>query len=668
MPKQKHIGRRLPHPQRSAGVFVLLSSLLSILLLPGSAWAAGGDCACTSPGEVIVEPSTLQAIGLEWYIDGDANRNATVAVRYREQGAQEWRDALPLLRLGGEEIRQPPSFDIVTPNMFAGSIFDLAEDTTYEVRLDLTDPDGADGEATRSLIVSTRAEPVPYAGGRTFHVYPPEWQGEKLEPNFSSLNAAYNTGASGADWSNSFVPRVEPGDRILVHTGTYSQDLKDYGQRGGLATIFDGTMYLTAKGTAERPIAIIAAGDGEVIFDGGGNHVLFNLQAADYHYFEGITVQNTDVAFDLGHKRIGGAVGFTLKHSRIVNVGRGVSTDWGGARDFYIADNVFIGRNDPSRLMGWYGNTWKDLPGFPQPLLSEYAVKVFGSGHVIAHNRVEFFHDGIDHATYGNPDDWPNTPRDRMPLAIDIYNNDIRNVDDNCIEADGVMFNARVLRNRCFNQAHRALSTQPALGGPIYFIRNIVYDAPEGGALKLTAHSAGVLVYNNTFIAEVRAMGPVSNVHYRNNLILGNGASPAVFGTEDFTPYSSSDYNGFRPNPGDPVAFSIIRNTSGERSYADDRKPFDYATLAEYAQATGHDTHSVIVDFDTFVDVQAPDLSDPTRIYDPRDFNFLPAAGSVAVDAGMVLPNVTDGYAGAAPDLGALERGQSIHFGPRDHR
>ena len=26
-----------------------------------------------------------------------------------------------------------------------------------------------------------------------------------------------------------------------------------------------------------------------------------------------------------------------------------------------------------------------------------------------------------------------------MPVAIDIYNNDIRNVDDNCIEADGVM-------------------------------------------------------------------------------------------------------------------------------------------------------------------------------------------------------------------------------------
>lgn len=651
-----------------AAAVALLSFFASIPALPGSAQTTGEGCACTVAGDVIVEPSTIHAIGLEWYVAGDSNRNASVAVHYRTKGTDTWREALPMLRIGGEEIRQLPSFDVVTRDMFAGSIFDLEEDATYEVRLDLSDPDGTDGDTSRLLTVATRAVPTPYPGGRTFHVYPPGWDGEKLEPSFSSLNEAYNTGASGADWANSFVPRVEPGDRIVVHAGTYAQDLQIYGNRGGLATIFDGTMYLTAKGTAERPIAIVAAGDGEVVFDGGGNHVLFNLQAADYHYFEGITVRNTDVAFELGHKRIRGAVGFTLKHSRIEDVGRGVSTDWGGARDFYIADNVFIGRNDPSRLMGWIGRTWSDLPGFPQPLLSEYAVKVFGSGHVIAHNRVEFFHDGIDHSTYGNPDDWPNTPRDRMPVAIDITNNDIRNIDDNCIEADGTLFNVRVLRNRCFNQAHRALSTQPALGGPVYFIRNIVYNAPEGGALKLTAHSAGVIVYNNTFIAEVRAMGPVSNVHYRNNLMLGNGAWPAIFGTEDFTPYSSSDHNGFRPNPGEAVAFSIARNASGVRSYANDRQSSDYATLGEYAQATGRDSHSLIVDYDTFVRVGPPDLSDPSRIYDPQDFDFHPAPGSAAVDAGVVLPNVTDGFAGAAPDLGALEHGQSIHFGPRGRK
>ncbi len=41
-------------------------------------------------------------------------------------------------------------------------------------------------------------------------------------------------------------------------------------------------------------------------------------------------------------------------------------------------------------------------------------------------------------------------------------------------------------------------------------------------------------------------------------------------------------------------------------------------------------------------------------------------AGSAAADRGEVLPNVNDGYTGAAPDLGAYEAGESLpHYGPR---
>jgi hypothetical protein len=42
--------------------------------------------------------------------------------------------------------------------------------------------------------------------------------------------------------------------------------------------------------------------------------------------------------------------------------------------------------------------------------------------------------------------------------------------------------------------------------------------------------------------------------------------------------------------------------------------------------------------------------------------------GSAAVDRGVVIPNVTDGYTGAAPDLGAYELGKPIpHYGPRGY-
>ena len=57
----------------------------------------------------------------------------------------------------------------------------------------------------------------------------------------------------------------------------------------------DGTYYLTADGTPEMPIAIKAAGDGEVVFDGDGNFALFDVRAADYTYFEGITFRNAEI-------------------------------------------------------------------------------------------------------------------------------------------------------------------------------------------------------------------------------------------------------------------------------------------------------------------------------------------------------------------------------------
>jgi hypothetical protein len=50
------------------------------------------------------ERPTLLNLGFEWAIEGDANRNATVEVRFRKVGTADWRPALPLLRIGGERV------------------------------------------------------------------------------------------------------------------------------------------------------------------------------------------------------------------------------------------------------------------------------------------------------------------------------------------------------------------------------------------------------------------------------------------------------------------------------------------------------------------------------------------------------------------------------------
>lgn len=633
----------------------------------------------TTSGEFIVDPPTLVSLGFAWKISGDDNRNARVDVTYRKKGEREWRQALPMLRLQGEHVSGGAPRDgarafytFVAPNMFAGSILNLDPGTEYECRFVLSDPDGVKGKAERTATVRTREEPMPASGGHVYHVYPFGYQGTKLQPAFTGLLAAYYMGSDQSDHSNVMPPRVEPGDIILVHAGVYKDNRFVYGgfdrTKAAYGTPFDGTYYLTQSGTPGKPIVIKAAGDGEVVFDGDGCQNLLNLMAGNYNYFEGITVRNTNVAFLLGIKNIAGASGFTLKHSRLENVGRGIQDDWSGSKNFYIADNVFIGRHDPNHLQSWTDDAiWAKFPGFPTLITSEYAVKVYGQGHVVAYNYAANWHDGIDVATYGDPDGTPHPIPDRLPSSIDFYGNDFSNMADNCIEADGGARNIRVFENRCFNSAQGSFSAQPIFGGPVYFYRNLVYNGITGGPLKFIDTPAGVLVYQNTFIGQGRLMRPASNVHFLNNLFLGDGWLEPVFNLTTYTNYSTSDYNGFRPNPS--VADAFEWNSPPFDVAADyEHNPVTrhFKTLEEYRAATHQEQHSVLVDYDTFVNVRIPDKSDPQHLYKPADFDFRLKPGSAAVDAGTILPSITDNFTGRAPDLGAYEIDRPLpHYGPR---
>ena len=216
------------------------------------------------------------------------------------------------------------------------------------------------------------------------------------------------------------------------------------------------------------------------------------------------------------------------------------------------------------------------------------------------------------------------------------------------------------------------------LGGPVYWIRNVAYNLPGGSSRFFGA--AGVVFYNNTILSETT--GTLSNTHWRNNLILGQNAPadfrrlrPNLFGITTFTNYTSSDYNGFGPAPDTPLPFRW--ESPPFDVTADFRAPGhtpalelrEFATLEAYSAATGQDRNSVQVGYDVFVDVptlDARDVSALQNVYDADDLDFRLRPGSAAVDRGMVLPTVTDGFTGSAPDLGALEVGGAApRYGPR---
>jgi hypothetical protein len=710
----------------ATALFVVAQTNMFAQSLPASNSSAGSK---VTPGQFVVEPSTLIALGFEWYIQGDQARKSSVTVQYRKTGTSHWTQGMNLLRIQNEQNAYPTGLSAnvggvyTAPNMFAGSIIDLEPDTSYDVQLTMVDPDGVLGNGVRKATVKTRARPQPYAGasGHTYHVYPVGYTGDKQQPAFTGLLAAYYTCAFEDDGNKACPPRVGPGDTILVHAGNYGPDTPFHyqGADTGINTPWDGTYYLTAKGTADKPIAIVAAGDGPVVFDGGGattapfagNHNLFNVMAADYNYFEGLTIQNTDIAFWAGIKDIAGATGLTVVNCNFQNIGFGVWNEYAGSSNFYIADNTFNGRGDPNYFFGWSGSPssvagtptwqqiWNELPDRPTPyvapIYSYAAIKIYGQGNVVAYNYITNFHDGFDIDTHGLPEGYPNplagpslVAREKMPVANDFYNNDVNHTDDNCFETDGSMHNMRALRNRCTNDAGQATSSQPTFAGPTYFIRNVTYNCPDG-SIKF-AGAEGSLFYNNTFTCKLSA-SPGSNFQFLNNLVLGQSAGEPLISMTSFTNYSVMDFNGYRPDdsiPGMTATAFAVYTAPSSGVMADyvttDLVKETYATLSAFSQGTGFEKHGILIDWNTFANASSPfppyclTTSNPpcdgleysTALFPSPapgtslDLTLKP--GSVAIDAGTVIPNVTDGYVGAAPDLGAYESGAPTpHYGPR---
>ena len=95
----------------------------------------------------------------------------------------------------------------------------------------------------------------------------------------------------------------------------------------------------------------------------------------------------------------------------------------------------------------------------------------------------------------------------------------------------------------------------------------------------------------------------------------------------------------------------------------------EFATLEQFAAATGQDRNSVLVDYDVFLNVPRLDAQDEATVqnlYEAADLDFRLRPGSAAIDRGTPLPTVTDRFEGRGPDLGALELGAPLPtYGPR---
>jgi hypothetical protein len=379
----------------------------------------------------------------------------------------------------------------------------------------------------------------------------------------------------------------------------------------------------TKSGTKDRPV-VYQCSEGIAIYK------YIDLRNKQWVFIEGLVVDNLEK--DGKGIQMNGAQNCVVRHC-VVNAVYGIVAYKPGAENCYISDNVITGTSQWSnKAMGADGDNIGE------------GIEMTGPGNVICYNRVTGFRDCIS------------TMEDSHVVnqtSIDIYNNDIyRGVDDG-IEADFCFSNCRIFRNRLTN-CYVGLSSQPGLGGPNYFVRNVMYNIIHA-AFKLKRLSTGDVVMHNTVIKVGTGLGgnsAMDHAFFRNNLAIGGPTGGINWGN-----YGA----------GNPYAADII--SPGEHSSFDHDAVGAWQT--EYVAKIGEKDFSDVEKQgvekirleDTFVNIPFPYPPIPER--EVPDLMLKP--GAAAIDGGTRIPNINDDFKGEAPDCGAYEHGQTMpHYGPRN--
>lgn len=282
---------------------------------------------------------------------------------------------------------------------------------------------------------------------------------------------------------SSILSGAVPGDIIELGAGTYS------------------AFTVTKNGLAGQPI-VIRDSDGNAIINGpGGSGNAIDLTNRTYIYLDGLTIRNGRIKMNVG-------VSIAIMRCWIEATGDGIVGYKGGGssrpENAYIADNTILGPHQ--WVASQLGANGADLGE---------GVELTGPGHVIINNYIKGFRDNISLMEGSGAVN---------QFSIDILNNDLYVGTDDGIEADYGMGNVRVMRNRTTN-CFGGISSQPSLGGPTYFIRNVMYNILTN-PFKLHNGTVGDVGLHNTVVKNGDAFAVytgsvISRSFFRNNLFIG---------------------------------------------------------------------------------------------------------------------------------------------------
>lgn len=591
-----------------------------------TAWLLAGSGGGRAQAAELVSMATYGAFetgGVQIEVDGLTS--LTQAKLYIRKVGGEWREAHPFIRYDG--------------NHMAGSLFGLELDTEYEVRAEL------EGRS-RTATLRTR----------------PEW----------SLPAAQRIVEVADDEAlQAAIRAARPGDHIVLAPGTYSEPVHIQNRSGEA----DARIVLRSADPHEKAVLL-----------GGVHGYMSGWWSVCALELNGGWVPGMSAALSFHSCHAIEMVGCVLRESS--------GDDKGGMAIYVRSDDRWSGPEKGGHLI--MNNTLLELDHEPggtyaaAPRQTSYGIKFnyMPCGFtVIRGNTIIGFSDGISPGgDEGGPpvmklDDlnvlanWPNQ-------NVDIYDNYISGVTDDCIETDGHLCNARIFRNRmgaCVN----ALTVAPVYPGPVFVVRNRIYGFTEGSVKmndKVPGETRNVYIYHNTIKARPHEKGGIAlyrglpaetrNIVLRNNII--DAGSREVISTDIASNAPCENYH-INHDYDDDLLWSTRtpgRETLfrwGYSGYGDDKGQVRYRTFEAFQRGTAARPPAGFDCPEQRVIPQEPNgiFADPRLELAPvkgfPEESFIvrmtPAADSPAIDAAVRLPGINDRFAGAAPDIGAVEVG-----------
>jgi hypothetical protein len=458
---------------------------------------------------------------------------------------------------------------------------------------------------------------------------------------------------------NAAITNARPGDEIRLAAVTYAAGVHAFGSISGTAA---HPIVLTSQGTAKPVLKGTSQGGIQVE---GSSYLAFNNLEVHNEKGDGITLRG---CHDIVVRQCNVHDSRPGDYTANIAILHGDEASPAYAGNYLILNNR-IGDNIHNAMTENQGPGPSNVNVPGQSYFGIYVAYEPGAFLTIRGNVIHGVVDGIHccgdegESPVLGPDD-PDVLDTWRDQNLDLYDNVIYDCKDDGIECDGHMVDGRVFRNR-IGKCQNAISVAPFYPGPLFILRNLIHGFNEG-CLKQNTGVEGitrkVLFYHNTVMEKPRGTGtPAGNANclylgepafqrdfvYLNNIFYARGR---VYNGDMYTEDNYHSNNAFDYD----LMFST-RQTD---------KAVAYKWVCEYGAPLNNTRYADLAAFRVAVHQEAngmwgdPLLRTAKLTGYPASSKLLDLSlrpGSPAVDSGVVIPGINDGYSGLAPDLGALE-------------